>query len=331
MHRLAWHREGRDETELRESLILALLDSGETVTLQDDQQNYLFIANLPDLWTVPREGPPDDETIFGTEIASKLAVLKGDAAGEGRHGMLEITAGDDRVFQFHTYSTLDRNGRVVVKTTIREISIERRRERLLQSLLREVSHRSKNLLSIIQSLASQTARFTVTRDDFLTKFRGRLHALSQSQDLVTDSDWRGAHIFSLLRQQRELFLPEYPGLITTTGDDLMLTPNAALYIGLAFHELVVNTVSHGASAAGHLPIEVSCHILQDDNTLSCELTWQERLSGQYSGEDAGKARFGSVLLEKVVPAALSGTATYDITADMIRYRLLFTLPDREGS
>lgn len=330
MHRLAWHRDGQDEAELRESLILALLDSGETVTLQDEEQNYLFIANLPDLWRLPSGMPPDDSALFGPEIAVRLAALKDEAAADiGRHSVVEIAAGEDRVFQFHIYSTRNRHTQPIIKTTIREISAERRRERLLRSLLREVSHRSKNLLSIIQSLASQTARFTRTRDDFLRKFRGRLHALAQSQDLVTDSDWRGAHIFSLLRQQRELFLPEYPDLVVMTGEDVLLTPNAALHIGLAFHELVVNTVSHASSPGQHMPIEVSCRVLSADSPVTCELVWVEPLFSGDACEDTIRARFGSILLEKVVPSALGGDAVYEISPDMIRYCLRFSMPDQE--
>lgn len=135
----------------------------------------------------------------------------------GSRGMLEVNAGNDRVFQFQVYSTFNQSNQTVLKTTIREVTAERRREQLLRSLLREVSHRSKNLLAIIQSLAGQTARFSLTKDDFLRKFRGRLHALAQSQDLITDSDWRGARIFELLRQQFDLYVPEYPNLIHMEG------------------------------------------------------------------------------------------------------------------
>lgn len=195
MHRLAWHNAERDESELHDSLVLALLDSGETVMLQDRNRDYIFVANLPDVWKLPAESPPTDENLFGKDLSGRLAELKKDMGAAGSRGMLEVGAGNDRVFQFHVHSTLNQMNQMVMKTTIREVTAERRREQLLRSLLREVSHRSKNLLAIIQSLAGQTARFSLTKDDFLRKFRGRLHALAQSQDLITDSDWRG-HVYS---------------------------------------------------------------------------------------------------------------------------------------
>ena len=208
MHRLAWHNAERDESELHDSLVLALLDSGETVMLQDRNRDYIFVANLPDVWKLPAESPPTDENLFGKDLSGRLAELKKDMGAAGSRGMLEVGAGNDRVFQFHVHSTLNQMNQMVMKTTIREVTAERRREQLLRSLLREVSHRSKNLLAIIQSLAGQTARFSLTKDDFLRKFRGRLHALAQSQDLITDSDWRGARIFELLRQQFDLSVPD---------------------------------------------------------------------------------------------------------------------------
>jgi len=68
----------------------------------------------------------------------------------------------------------------------------RMREQVLKILLREVIHCSKNLLAIMQSIAVQTARFSDSVISFLKKFQGRIQSLSHSQDLVTDSNWRGA-------------------------------------------------------------------------------------------------------------------------------------------
>ncbi|MEJ8308387.1 sensor histidine kinase [Agrobacterium larrymoorei] len=327
LHRLAWHNRDRNEGELHDSLVLALLDSGETVMLQDRDRDYIFIANLPDVWNLPteREEEPSDVNIFGKELAQRLSDLKKDLNAAGSRGTLEVMAGKDRIFQFHVYSTVNMSGQRVLKTTIREVTVERRREQLLRSLLREVSHRSKNLLAIIQSLSAQTARFSFTKEDFLRKFRGRLHALAQSQDLITDSDWRGAEIFDLLKQQSDLYLPEYPHLIQMKGENLLLNPNGALYVGLAFHELVVNTVSHSPNLALHLPITLECR--RDEDFF--EVSWSEPLSQDdppSSQESDRRSNFGSVVLEKVVPAALAGEARYDVSANDIGYTLRFPAP-----
>lgn len=326
MHRLAWHNQQRNERELQDALVLALLDTGETIMLEDEAQGYVFIANLPDIWNLPDDEfiLPTDASIFGEELCEELKEAKLKLIEPSMHHVLEVSVEGDRVFQFHFSNTGELAGKKIVKTIIREVTIDRRRELLLRSLLREVSHRSKNLMAIIQSLASQTARFSFTKDDFLRKFRGRLHALAQSQDLITDSDWHGAEVFELLSQQVKLYLPEYPNLVVMCGDKVMLNPNCALYLGLAFHELVVNTVSHNDNLAGHKPLRVDCKQFGNDVTVE----WYEPLSDQGLDDDESvkeKSSFGSVVLEKVVPAALNATAEYLRTPTEIIYRIKFPL------
>ncbi len=125
--------------------------------------------------------------------------------GEAQNVELAINDGDRlRWIEFHIDCDRDEQGKVLgLVTTAIEISELKRREQVLKTLLREVSHRSKNLLAIVQSMASQTARFTDSIDDFLLKFRGRIQSLSYSQDLVTDSNWRGALFRDLVHSQIE--------------------------------------------------------------------------------------------------------------------------------
>lgn len=324
MHRLAWHDPNRDEAMIKESLVLALLDAGETVMLQDEDLRYIFIANLPPIFNSPenRSSFPVDSEIFGEAIAETLRKAREELAVSGNRITIEINAGDDQIFQFQLFSTSVADDRKVTKITIRDVSVERRRENLLRTLLREVSHRSRNLMAIIQSLSDQTSRFSATKEEFLRKFRGRLYALAQSQDLLTDSDWRGASLFELLRQQLDLYLPEYPDLVKFEGEYVFLNPNGALYLGLAFHELVVNTVSHGRHVSRQQQITVTC---KRDGSMIC-LTWKEPVTSrrqQVLDGEKPRQSFGSVVLEKVVPVALNGTATYQISEDIISYELIF--------
>ena len=144
----------------------------------------------------------------------------------------------------------------------------------------------------------------------------------RNQDLITDSDWRGAEIFDLLKQQSDLYLPEYPHLIQMRGDNLLLNPNGALYVGLAFHELVVNTVSHNANLADHPPIVLECR----RETDIFEVFWKEPVTADPAAEGRGedaRSNFGSVVLEKVVPAALAGEARYTVSATEVSYALRF--------
>ena len=97
-----------------------------------------------------------------------------------------------------------------VITTAVDVTERKRREQTLRALLREVSHRSKNLLAIIQSIATQTGRYSGTIDAFLSRFRGRLQSLASSQDLVTSSNWRGADLRELVRGQVGRYVADPP-------------------------------------------------------------------------------------------------------------------------
>jgi two-component sensor histidine kinase len=113
------------------------------------------------------------------------------------------------------------------------------------------------------------------------------------------------------------------------GDNVLLNPNGAVYVGLAFHELVVNTISHGGNLASHLPVTLHCTRSQTDGEDRLEILWEEPLSNRpIEPKPEGhkhNAHFGSVVLEKVVPAALAGEAVYEIHTDHIRYRLTFPI------
>ncbi|AYD02365.1 sensor histidine kinase [Neorhizobium sp. NCHU2750] len=306
----------------------ALIDLGASIIIQNEKLDYLYFANLPDVWSVEQAIDPTDERLFGEEVAGKLLALKQGIRESGKKGHVEVTVGSDQIFEFRVQAVEFQSGGVHLVTTIIDRSEERHRERLLRALLREVSHRSKNLLAVIQSIALQTARYSGSLDLFLHKFRGRLYSLSQSQDLITDSSWRGAYFNDLVQQQTEKYLPDNRHLVKVSGDNVLLTPNASLHLGLALHELIVNAVSHGSLLRGARPVEIVCTRLHADGHDYLEMSWDERLVGTAkteAAEEGLKAHFGSTVLERVVPASVNGKAQYTISNEGISYHLRFPL------
>ncbi|MBL8583879.1 MAG: PAS domain-containing protein [Rhizobiaceae bacterium] len=201
-------------------------------------------------------------------------------------------------------------------TTAVEITEMKHREQTLRALLREVSHRSRNLLAIIQGIASQTGRYSQSVDSFLERFRGRLQSLAESQDLVTSSNWRGAELRDLLAGQVRRYVANPAASIKLEGSNPYLNPNAALHIGLALHELVVNSISFGALSVpnGVVRLRVALH----KETGALDLTWEEAVP---PGSSAVSGRFGSVALQRVVPASLNGEASLELAGDILVYHL----------
>ncbi|MEO9902130.1 sensor histidine kinase [Nisaea sp.] len=327
---LTWQKGGQDEADLRDHLVRALIRSGVCVTLQDASLDYIFIANLPDCWSVLPAHAPHDQEMFGPEIGAALTSLKTDAIARQENQKRELAVGQNQFFEFNVELLVPTHNPALIMTTIIDMTEERRRERTLKALLRELSHRSKNLLAIIQSIATQTARHSGTLDGFLTKFRGRLYSLSQSQDLITDSSWTGAQFRDLATQQVEKYVSEDHSDINVDGDNPWLSPNEALHVGLALHELVVNAASHGGPAKATTHVTLTCQSKPQGNRQQIVIRWNETRSESEAASteaEAQNGRFGSIVLERIVPNAVDGTADYRIAADHVTYDLSFTQED----
>ena len=101
---------------------------------------------------------------------------------------------------------------VVTDITDRKIGEEH-----VHSLLAEITHRGKNLLAVIQAIASQTGRSTVSFEEFQERFTRRLHGLAASHDLLVMQNWKGASLANLVRKQLAPFAEWDSGAIQTLG------------------------------------------------------------------------------------------------------------------
>jgi two-component sensor histidine kinase len=264
------------------------------------------------------------DTILPPSQTERIAAARRNAIATGEADKFEISApGEDGMRWFEVWIdpdfAPDGNVRGVMTTKV-ESTERKRREQSLRALLREVSHRSKNLLAIIQSIASQTGRYSGGISDFLVRFQGRLQSLASSQDLVTSSDWRGAKLHELVHGQIGRYTNGNQTALRFEGPDPYLNPNAALHIGLAMHELAVNSLSHGALSRPDGTVAVISGLSGPDDTPSLELSWAETFD---PGENLlSKRHFGRVTLERVVPMSLNGEATLTLDGNRLEYRLL---------
>ena len=328
MKRFLWHSQDLGEENLNSFFISALVDMRASLILQNESMGYLCVTGLPECWSLKDATTPTDEGVFGPVIASQLGESKQRAVKTGKTEQLEIRLDDERVFEFRILVVPARSGETQVITTIIDRSEDRRRERVLQQLLREVSHRSKNLLAIIQSIATQTSQHSDSIETYVQKFRGRVFSLSRSQDLITDSGWRGAYVRELLEQQVGSYLNGRPDLISFMGDNTLLSPNAAMHLGLAFHELAINAISHGGLLRGEREIIVSSTLRTDGSGKHLTVTWDEPVSSRHEPVVMQASRFGRAILERVVPTSVGGTAEYRLGATGVHYQIRFPIgPD----
>lgn len=306
------------------ALLRALRNTGVSVLYQDPALLVTRAENLPASWTHGHglAGLSDHE-FLPADPARQVVELKRAVLAGGPPGRIEICVPDqDGEKWFDLWIDADRfsDGQVQqLVTTAVDITQQKQREQTLRLLLREVSHRSKNLLAIIQSIASQTGRYAPTIAIFLARFRGRIQSLASSQDLVTSSNWRGADLYDLVLGQVARYTPAPERAIVFVGQRPWLTPNAALHIGLALHELAVNSVSYGALSRPDGSVTVTSRLTGDTEPM-LSLSWEETI-GQEASDAAGEKRFGSVALERVVPASLNGASELTIRDGRLSYVL----------
>lgn len=186
-----------------------------------------------------------------------------------------------------------------------DIGERKRAEKLLQTVMRELSHRSKNLLSVIQAMARQTASRSPSIDAFLERFNARIRALSASQDLLVNQDWSGVPLEELVRRQLDAFAGNDAGKIDISGPAVSVTPDAAQTIGLALHELGTNAAKYGALSTAQGKIKVTWAIELPDDEPRLRMTWRE--SGGPSVTDPKRSGFGRTLIETLPAQKLRAT------------------------
>lgn len=305
------------------SLLRALLNTGISVVYFKLDLRVAWAENVPAVWSTEAIEGQRLGDFLPADIATELSRVKQDIIASGISRSLEICLPVDGSRWFSIWIDSDRSnsGELLglVMTAV-DITDQKRREQTLRTLLREVAHRSKNLLAIIQSIATQTGRHSETVDGFLSRFRGRLQSLASTQDLVTSSEWRGAALKDLVQEQVARYTADPQVSIRLQGEKPYLNPNASLHIGLALHELAVNSVSYGALARPDGYVTVTASKVDGSNEPALSLVWTEMIS--IADQSVGRKRFGSVALERVVPAALNGSSTLELTSDRLTYSLL---------
>lgn len=202
---------------------------------------------------------------------------------------------------------------------IRDISARKEHDRQLASVMRELTHRSKNLLAIIQAMARQTALRSESLADFESRFSGRLQSLARSHELLISNDWEGATLGDLVAMQRSAFGTRH-SRIRASGPDVFLRPEAILNIGLALHELASNAERHGALSVAAGRVDLSWSIERGRNGAPrLMIFWRER--GRQSAGDLLHRGFGRDILEHVAPTALEA----NVVLKAIPGGLLWTL------
>lgn len=145
----------------------------------------------------------------------------------------------------------------------------------IRLLSQEVSHRAKNMLAVVQSVARQTAAES-DPGVFAEHFTQRIAGLAASLDLLVKSGWQGVSLRDLARSQLAPFIDLSGGQVILEGPSLMVRPAAAQTLGMAVHELATNSIKYGALSNAQGQVSIRWRIMDDRLGTSFRITWTEQ-------------------------------------------------------
>jgi two-component system CheB/CheR fusion protein len=215
----------------------------------------------------------------------------------------EVRSRTDRWFdvRLRPYRTVDDKIDGVVITFV-DITDRKAWETRQDMLLGELTHRVKNTLTVVQSIGHQTLRHATSPDEFVTQFDGRLSALAKAHGLLVQSDWRGADLSALIREQLEAYIAQNPSRLSVEGEKIMLPADLATPFGLVLHELATNAAKHGSLSVPNGRISLSWTSDRRNDQRLLKFTWRELNGPKVSPPD--RSGFGSSLIDKGIPEAV---------------------------
>lgn len=299
---------------------LALRGSNVAIFTQDRDLRYTSVSKP--LFGLPVEQVlgANDADLLGEIRSQTLSLLKREALAETqpRKGEMEVEEdGVPRWYDLHIEPLRDLSGATVGLTGAAVDVTERKEsEQHLRLLMRELTHRSKNLLAVIQAMARQTARHAGSIDEFVEIFSARLQALARSHDLLVQEGWHGASLTDMVRSQLGHHIDRENSQVTLTGPDIFLKPEAAQNIGLALHELSTNAAKYGALSMPSGHVSITWARRQPEAGGGFELTWSEK-GGPPVVEPKARG-FGSLVIERNLARALDGKVDVDFAPSGLR-------------
>ncbi|WP_245425863.1 HWE histidine kinase domain-containing protein [Mesorhizobium sp. WSM3862] len=264
---------------------------------------------------VSREDRPLSRAMRGEEIQSEEFAYK-------------LPSGEQRYLLSSARPIRSAEGSVVGAVQISlDISERKRGEEQRQLLVKELNHRVKNTLAVVQAIAGQTIRNASSLAQAGAALSSRLISLAKAHDLLTRENWSGADLQTLIAASIEPHAPL--ARFDLCGEEVWLAANIALSLALALHELTTNAIKYGALSNSTGSISISWKVVEGEMSRILELDWHERGGPPAS---LGKRGFGTELLQRLFEYETAGgvALNYERSGLHCAFRVSL-LPERETS
>ncbi|HZV21991.1 MAG TPA: PAS domain S-box protein, partial [Hyphomicrobiales bacterium] len=229
---------------------------------------------------------------------------------------------DGKPIWVHKYISLlkDAAGRPTnILVLVTDITEHKQQDDQIRLLMREVNHRSKNILSVVQAIARQTV--AANPEDFVERFGKRVEALAANQDLLVKNAWRGVVLHDLVLSQLAHFQDLIGTRIAVEGPtDVFVSASAAQSLGMALHELATNAAKYGALSDTDGHVEIAWAIECDEQeTQMFVMSWRERCA--HPVKAPSKLGFGFSVISTMAQMALDAKVELDFPPEGLTWRL----------
>lgn len=253
---------------------------------------------------------PESRTILAETV---LPSLHRDGWWEGELAFRHFGTGEAIAVLYNVFPVRDDHGALMGYGTVtRDLRERKRAEEARDLLIKELSHRIKNIFAVVGGIAGLSARTDAAAKPFVAAFRERLGALAQAHEYVRPHSpasapaVKGQTLLGLMRLLMAAYAQDGRDRIVIRGDDVPVGDRSATALALIMHEQATNAVKYGALSSEEGVVRLTGHLDAGRYTL----TWTES-GGPVVTAPPTRQGFGTVLAERSVAGQLDGTLEHD--------------------
>lgn len=311
--------------EQEKRLRIALRDSNISVAMQDTDLRYVWLRNSPAGFSAPEWIGKRDDEVLPPEAALVATLAKNTVLDTGEDVTVELCVappeegGRTRFFDLTSEPYYEETGELQgLLSVFVETTEKRHREELLKTTLLEVSHRTKNQMAVLMSIARRLAQANPDVPTFLAAFEARMRALSICQDVLVEHDWSAPGLERLIRAQLEPYLPKTTRdafKLTVSGPEVFINPAAVQNLGLVIHEMILNARDSGLMRSAIGKLDISWRFIdREDGSIAQPgtkpLVIEWKVDGAKRSPEVELSRgSGIAMAQKLAQAGLGGGVT----------------------
>ncbi len=229
---------------------------------------------------------------------------------------LRSASGDYRWFLTRAVPIRNAAGEIVCWFgTNTDVTEMRDAEQRIELLLREVNHRAKNMLAIVQSLARSS---DVTREGFIDRFEQRIQALAANQDLLVNRAWSRVPVRDMI-EAHLAFLSDTLARCDYSGPEILLAPSSVEVLSMAIHELAINALKYGALSNEEGKLKIVWRVDRAEGQDVFVMEWRE--SGGPPVTAPSRRGFGSRIIVDVPRIKLNAAVKQEFAASGLVWTL----------